>query len=140
MNAVLKVDELTPAWRTLQTRAPVKLRAIEGERHYRGMIEFMNDLVDEIGENESHSLMGLLDIVTLLVEDHEERNVELPEASPAQVLRFLMEQHDLRQTDLATLFGSQSNVSEVLAGKREINARQARELAKKFGVSVAVFI
>lgn len=51
-----------------------------------------------------------------------------------------MEQHDLRQTDLATLFGSQSNVSEVLAGKRQINARQARELAKKFGMSVGVFI
>jgi hypothetical protein len=37
-------------------------------------------------------------------------------------------------------FGSQSNVSEVLNGKREINARQARSLAKRFGVSPAVFI
>jgi antitoxin component HigA of HigAB toxin-antitoxin module len=42
--------------------------------------------------------------------------------------------------DLAEDFGSQSNVSEVLSGKREINARQARSLAARFGVSSAVFI
>ena len=51
-----------------------------------------------------------------------------------------MEQRDLRQSDLANIFGSQSNVSEVLRGKREINARQARTLGKRFGVSPAVFI
>jgi HTH-type transcriptional regulator/antitoxin HigA len=53
---------------------------------------------------------------------------------------FLIEQHDLRQTDLAKIFGSQSNVSEILNGKREINARQARALGQRFGVSPAVFI
>lgn len=61
-------------------------------------------------------------------------------ASPATVLRFLMDQRELRRVDLADLFGSQSNVSEVLSGKREINARQARALGKRFGVSPVVFI
>jgi HTH-type transcriptional regulator / antitoxin HigA len=72
--------------------------------------------------------------------DYEERHVDIPEAKPAAVLRFLMQQHDLRQADLAAIFGAQSNVSEVLSGKREINARQARALAERFGVSAAVFI
>lgn len=76
----------------------------------------------------------------MFVQDYEERHVEMPDASPAEVLRLLMEQHELRQVDLADLFGSQSNVSEVLNGKREINARQARALARRFGVSPAVFI
>jgi HTH-type transcriptional regulator/antitoxin HigA len=84
--------------------------------------------------------MGLLDIVTTFVRDYEEREADLPNAKPSAVLRLLMEQHDLRQADLANIFGSQSNVSEVLSGKREINARQARELGKRFGVSPAVFI
>jgi HTH-type transcriptional regulator/antitoxin HigA len=96
--------------------------------------------VDRIGDQESHSLMGLLDIVTAFVHDYEERNVEIPDTSPSAVLRFLMDQHGLRQADLASEFGSQSNVSEVLNEKRDINARQARALAKRFGVSPAVFI
>ncbi len=104
------------------------------------MVKFMNKLLDRIGDQESHPLIGLLDVVTTFVRDYEARNVEIPEAEPSAVLRLLMQQHDLRQTDLANIFGSQSNVSEVLSGKREINARQARTLAKRFGVSPAVFI
>jgi len=138
--AVRSIESLTPAWRELQTRTPVKLRAIESEKHYRAMLEFVESLLDEVGDRESHPLMGLLDIATALVHEYEERNVTIPEASPAEILRFLMQQHELRQSDLAQIFGSQSNVSEVLNGKREINARQARELAKRFNVSAAVFI
>ena len=87
-----------------------------------------------------HPLPGLLDVMTVFVRDYEVRNVEIPDAKPSAVLRLLMEQHRLRQTDLAKIFGSQSNVSEILNGKREINARQARALGKQFGVSPAVFI
>ncbi len=134
------IDRITPAWVELETRAPVKLRAIENDRHFKAMVNFMNKLLDRIGDRESHPLMGLLDIVTAFVRDYEERNVEIPDVDPSAVLRFLMEQHSLRQVDLADAFGSQSNVSEVLSGKREINARQARALAKRFGVSPAVFI
>lgn len=134
------LDTLAPAWREFQTRTPVKLRMVENERHYRAMVNLMNKLVDEIGDRETHPLMGLLDIVTFFVRDYEERNIEIPDAEPPAVLRFLMEQHNLRQADLAQVFGSQSNVSEALNGKREINARQARALAGRFGVSPAVFI
>jgi len=134
------LDAIAPAWREFQTRTPVKLRMVENERHYRAMVGLMNKLVDEIGDRETHPLMGLLDIVSFFVRDYEERNIEIPNAEPPAVLRFLMEQHSLRQADLAGIFGSQSNVSEVLNGKREINARQARALAERFSVSPAVFI
>jgi HTH-type transcriptional regulator/antitoxin HigA len=136
----LDIDLLTPAWREVESRSPVKLSTIQTERHYRAMIKFMNNLLDKIGDRELHPLMGLLDVVTAFVRDYEGRNVEIPKAEPSAVLRLLMEQHDLRQTDLANILGSQSNISEVLRGKREINARQARTLGKRFGVSPAVFI
>jgi HTH-type transcriptional regulator/antitoxin HigA len=139
-GSIGEFDEWTPAWHAFEAHAPVKLRAIENERHFRAMAKFMDKLVDRIGDQENHPLMGLLDIVTAFVHDYEERNVEIPDSSPSEVLRFLMEQHGLRQADLADDFGSQSNVSEVLNGKREINARQARALANRFRVSPAVFI
>ena len=138
--ATRDIDSLTPAWRELAARAPVKLSTIASERHYRAMVDFMDKLLDKIGDRENHPLMGLLDVVTIFVRDYEGRNVEIPDAEPSAVLRLLMEQHGLRQIDLAKIFGSQSNVSEVLNGKREINTRQVRLLAKRFGVSPAVFI
>jgi HTH-type transcriptional regulator/antitoxin HigA len=100
----------------------------------------MYKLVDRIGDQENHPLMGLLDILTAFVHDYEEWNVEIPDASPSVVLRFLMDQHGLRQADLAREFGSQSNVREVLNGKRKISARHARALAERLNVTPALFI
>ena len=134
------LETLAPAWREFQSHAPVKLRTIENKRHYEAMVSLLDKLVDEIGEQESHPLMGLLDIVSFFIRDYEDRNVEMPDSEPHAALRFFMDQHNLRQADLAEIFGSQSNVSEVLNGKREINARQARALAARFHVSAAVFI
>ena len=138
--AIQNIEDLAPTWRELESQTHVKLRAIGSERHYKGMVSLMNALIDRVGDRENHVLTGLLDVVSAFVSDYEEQNVEIPTASPAAVLQFLMEQRKLRQIDLAEDFGSQSNVSEVLSGKREINARQARSLAARFGVSSAVFI
>jgi HTH-type transcriptional regulator/antitoxin HigA len=51
-----------------------------------------------------------------------------------------MEEHGLTQADLKAELGSQSVASDVLNGKRQINARQAKALAARFKVSSAVFI
>ena len=56
------------------------------------------------------------------------------------MLRFLLDQHGLTQTDLAAEIGGQSVVSEILSGKRAINARQAKALAARFGVSAVAFL
>jgi len=50
-----------------------------------------------------------------------------------------METNHLRQKDLAPVFGSESIVSEVLNGKRELNRTQIEKLSRRFGVSPAVF-
>ena len=51
-----------------------------------------------------------------------------------------MEQRGLKQTDLVGLFGTASIVSEVLSGKREINARHARELSNYFALPADLFV
>ena len=54
------LEKLAAAWREFQSKTPVKLHAIENERHYRAMVNVLNKLVDEIGDRETHPLMGLL--------------------------------------------------------------------------------
>ncbi len=56
-----------------------------------------------------------------------------------QALKFLMEQHGIKQNDLHEI-GSQGVVSEILTGKRDINIRQVRALSERFGVSPATFV
>jgi HTH-type transcriptional regulator/antitoxin HigA len=56
-----------------------------------------------------------------------------------QVLRALMDGSNLRQKDLVPIFGSESIVSEVLSGKRELNKNQIEKLSKRFRISPAAF-
>ena len=50
-----------------------------------------------------------------------------------------MEANELRQKDLVDVFGTESIVSDVLNGKRELTKEQIRRLSKRFHVSPAVF-
>ena len=136
----LNLTALIPAWEGLRKSAPY-FGPIRNERDYTRMQSLMDNLLREVGDDENHRHADLLDIVSTLIAQYEETNVPWGKASrPEEVLRFLMEQNDLKQSDLKEEVGSQGVVSEILAGDRTINARQAKALAKRFGVSPAVFL
>lgn len=78
-------------------------------------------------------------VVMTLIEAYEEQNHSIPDAPPIDVLRALMDANNLRQKDLVPIFGSESIVSEVLGGKREINKNHIVKLSRRFEVSPAVF-
>ena len=115
------------------------LLTIRDEREYEDAVERMNQLLDEIGEDESHPLYSLLDTLGTLIQAYEEEHYPIPDAKGADVLRFLMDEHDLTQSELPEV-GSQGVVSEILSGKRELNVRQIRALAERFKVSAAAFV
>lgn len=127
------------AWAAFQ-KSIGGLAPIASERQYEKMIQLMNGLLEVVGENEKHRLVGLLDIVGELVAAYEGREVPIPDAAPRAVLRLLMEQNGLKQTDLKAELGGQPVVSAILAGRRRINVKQARSLADRFHVSPAAFV
>jgi HTH-type transcriptional regulator/antitoxin HigA len=57
----------------------------------------------------------------------------------AALVRFLMDQHELRQADLPEI-GPQSVVSEILSGRRELTLTHIRGLAKRFNLNPATFL
>ncbi|MDJ0753440.1 MAG: helix-turn-helix domain-containing protein [Ardenticatenaceae bacterium] len=127
------IREIQPYWTAVE---PVL--TIQSHEEYDRAIGHLNELLDEVGTDEGHPLYELLDTLGTLIHAYEERHLAVPEASGAEVVRFLMEEHGLRQSDLSEI-GSQGVVSEVLNGKRSLNVRQIKALAERFGVSPAVF-
>lgn len=126
------------AWRLLHGKT--RIGVIHSKAEYDVMTQLLNVLVDEVGDDSKHELSGLLDVVSALIENYEADNVRLPNAEPKEVLRVLMAQHELKQSDLKAELGSQGVVSEILSGKRGINARQAKALAGRFNVSPSSFL
>lgn len=131
MNLV--VDEIQPHWTVIQP-----FLSIRNDSEYDAAIVRLNELLDEVGTDESHPLYELLDTLGTMIRAYEEQHLPLPEVSGTEVLRYLMDEHGLKQADL-TEIGSQGVVSEILNGKRELNVRQIQTLANRFHVSPAVF-
>jgi len=113
--------------------------AIRSEQEYDAAVEHLDALVDEIGDNRKDPRYRLIETLSVLVQAYDKEHHNLPEASPVDVIRFLMEEHGLTQKDLPEI-GSQGVVSEVLAGRRRLNVRQIQALAARFGVEPGAFL
>ncbi len=91
-------------------------------------------------ENPSAEERELGELLTVLIDEYEERRYPIRKAGPRQTLRHLMEARSLTQKDLWKVFGSKGITSEVFHGKRAISKTQAKRLAAFFHVSAELFI
>ena len=83
----------------------------------------------------------ILELLSLLVEDFETRNLpEPPVPTPAAVVAFMLEQKGLTRADLAEPLGGKSRVSEFFAGKRALSTNQIRALRDLLGVPADLLI
>ncbi|MEM7590162.1 MAG: helix-turn-helix domain-containing protein [Cyanobacteria bacterium P01_A01_bin.83] len=112
--------------------------SIRNEEEYDAAVERLNSLLDEVGDDESNPLYSLLDTLGILIEAYDRENYQLPKCSGIDALLYLIEEHSLSQSELPEI-GSQGVVSEILNGKRKLNARQIEALSKRFKVSPATF-
>jgi len=133
----LNIREITAHYRALDAKVP--LRPIRNRKDYARAVSAMNALLDAGAADESHPLAGLAATLGELIGDYDARHFPLPDVSGRAMLRFLMEQHGLTQAELPEV-GSQGVVSEILSGKRELNVRQVRALARRFGVTADAFL
>ena len=82
----------------------------------------------------------LAELLTVPIDEYEERRYPIRNASPQHTLQHLMEARNLTQKDLWKLFGSKAITSEVFHGKRAISKTQAKKLAAFFHVTPDLFI
>lgn len=131
------IREANADYRRIHQHIPIGPLRTEAE--YHRAVTVLDEIVDEIGEHERHPLADLAETLALAIEAYEEVHMAIQDTSGPSVLRVLMDEHDLSQADLPEI-GSQGVVSEILAGKRDLNVRQITKLAMRFGVSPAVFL
>lgn len=110
---------------------------ITSDRQHAEYLSVLQKLMDK--ERPSRDEEQYAQVLVTLIEAYEDKNFPIPDASPVDVLRTLMEANDLRQKDLVDIFGTASIVSDVLNGKRDLAKEHIRRLSARFHVSPAVF-
>jgi len=111
---------------------------IRTEQEYERLTNELVRLDDR--ENPSPEESELAELLTLLIDEYEERRYPIRKSNPQQTLQHLMEARGLTQKDLWKVFGSKGIASEVFHGKRSVSKAQARKLAEFFHVNVELFI
>jgi HTH-type transcriptional regulator/antitoxin HigA len=80
-----------------------------------------------------------LAVLSDLVERWEEEHIDVPRLDGIELVRELLDDNQLPQRALIDIFGTDSIVSEVLSGKRELQRKHIEGLAEFFNVSPAAF-
>src|SRR5579863_3769215 len=120
----------------LTSALPTVIRSeAENERYIRLLEE-----LDRKGSRMSAAERRMAELLTLLIEEFEEKHYALRASSPLDALNELMLANGLKQRDLLDIFGSPSIVSEVIRGKRQLTTEHIRRLSRRFHVSPDVFL
>ena len=114
---------------------PRVIHSEEENEHFLNLLLDLEHRSDEWTPAESK----LAELLTLLIEEFEEKNYQLKAASPIDVLVELMDVNNLKQKDLVGIFATESVVSEILSGKRSLTVDHITRLSERFHVSPAVF-
>lgn len=125
------------AW--MPFKEAVGVTRIRSEADYAQICATVQALLDEIGDNEAHPLADVLDYLSDQMQAYEDEHYPIPDAEPHEVLRFLMDQHGLKQEDLADC-APQSRISDILNGRRSVSKEIAKKLARRFNVSADLFL
>jgi HTH-type transcriptional regulator/antitoxin HigA len=128
-----------PDERYLELVRQVPLRPIHSEAELDRAIAMIDALLDQTERNADEE--DYLDVLSDLVEKYEDEHDPMPPASGSEMLRFLIESEGTTQAKVAAEARiAESTLSEVLAGKRELNRKHIEALARYFQVSPAVFM
>jgi HTH-type transcriptional regulator/antitoxin HigA len=135
MTTALDINRITDYGELLRELEPRVITNEEQADRYLKAIDSLTDLRDmSVGQREMVGLLGQL------VYDWEQEHGEPSTATPAELVRFLLEENDLPQSALVPdVFANRQNVSEFLSGKRRISYDRAAKLAAFFHLSPAAF-
>jgi HTH-type transcriptional regulator / antitoxin HigA len=127
----------TPNYQALIARFP--LRPIRDE----ATLDAASALADELAARDDLTAeeADYLDVLSDQIERYEDQHHEIPDASPADVLRYLMDARGLNGASLAVATGlPRSLISEVLNGTRGLSKARIAKLAEFFSVPADSFL
>lgn len=112
-------------------------RPIKSEEDLETTQVVVDNLLDKGELTESES--DYLDLLGMLIHEYESKQDLVPDIYGVELLKVFMSELNLKQKDLVAIFKTESIVSEILNGKRQLTVEHIQKLAEFFNVSPSVF-
>jgi HTH-type transcriptional regulator/antitoxin HigA len=126
-----KMDELMKAF------APL---AVRNEWDYRRIVKWIDKLA--VLDKRTRDQDRFLETLTLLAEAYEDKRhqIDVTRRTPLEVLKFLMEQHEMSGRELGRMLGQAQLGGKILRGERELSKAHIRRLCDYFKVRAELFL
>lgn len=120
----------------------MKTKILKTEQEYNEACQRVYNLIHNTEEAiEPDSPEGEeMELLSLLIEKYEQEHYPMEAPDPIEAIKFRMEQMNLKQSDIAPLFGGKTRVSEVLNGKRPLTLKMITLLNRYLGIPLESLI
>jgi HTH-type transcriptional regulator / antitoxin HigA len=119
------------------------LRRIRNKSEHAPAVARLGSLALAHQQTRDAGVIDYIDMLAHLVDEYESSSrskVSVGNVAPADLVRHLIQSNGLTIASLARQTGlGQSNLSEMLAGRRDFSKSAIAKLCKRFGLSPAVF-
>jgi len=103
----------------------MEIRLIKTQKDYQKALKQFEQVFDaKKGTKEADQA----ELLAILIENYEDEHYPIEAPDPIEAIKFRMEQLDLSRSDLASVLGYKSRVTEVLSGKRKLSLQMIRNL------------
>lgn len=106
-------------------------------------IEQYNDycnILDELISKDEVKFQDEIELLTLLIEKWDGENNSFMDSDPIEILKAIMDEHDLKAKDLVTILGlTKGTVSKILNYQKGLSKDTIRKLSDYFKVSQEAF-
>ncbi|MFA7287474.1 MAG: transcriptional regulator [Melioribacteraceae bacterium] len=115
------------------------LKPIRTKKDYKaGIDRIFNLMQKDLIENSDE--YNELEVLSILVEDYENKNFPIEKPDPIEAIKFRLEQLNLETSALVSILGSKSRASEILNKKRKLSISMIRTLHHKLKIPASSLI
>jgi len=115
----------------------MKIKPIRSEEDYDKALKRLEKIFDsQPGSKEGDEL----EILSLLIEDYENKHYPIGPPNPIEAIKFRMDQLGMNQKDLGKVLGHKSRASEILNKKRRLTLEMIRKLNRELKIPTEVLV
>ncbi len=111
---------------------------IKTNQEYQEALKEIEGLINNVKPNTKEG--DRYELLCLLVEDYEDRHFPIDDPDPIDMIKFKMDQLNLKSKDLGEIIGYKQRASEILSRKRRLTLSMIRKINDALGIPVEVLI
>lgn len=117
----------------------MKAKVIKTRKEHETALARVYELMEKDPKRGSPEL-DELELLTLVVEDYENKHFPVPPPDPLEAIKFRIDQLGLDESHISKLLGSRQRRSEIFNGRRKLSLRMIRTLHKHLRIPAETLI